>query len=694
MEKTKKVLIIDDSKLNRMILSNMLKGEFGILEAENGMQAITAMRQHGSEIALVLLDIVMPKMDGLEVLTIMNKYHWIEDIPVIMITSETASSYIKRAFELGVTDFINRPFDPQIVHQRVANTIMLYAKQKKLIGLLADQLYEKERNSELMITILSHIVEFRNGESGTHVRNIHVITELLLKQLVQKTDKYNLAPADIAIISTASALHDVGKIMIPEEVLNKPGKFTDEEFAIMKKHSEVGARMLRDIPFDQDTPLLKVAYGICRWHHERYDGRGYPDGLKGEEIPIGAQIVALADVYDALTSKRVYKDAFSHEKAIQMILNGECGAFNPVLLECLTDIQDSLRTKIKEAPADRGNIQKLRQLAEEMLRYDGISISERILRMLECEREKVKFLSSVSSDIVFEYTDDPPMLSFSEYGAHRFGLSRTIIYPLHNEKLLDCFGKENLQYLLNLFRKTTPEHPQIQYSFKINLNDERQWVQMTGRAVWSAEATPQFIGGIGRFASTAMSKNDREIQAIDLNRMEIHDNLTGLPNRAYAEKRVKDALLANPQGKYVMMICDIDAFKSANGRFGRNFGDKMLQYVANRLQHSVRSSSDIIARIGGDEFLIFLEYHDVEDMESVINRIFKMLSGTFANCDLSICIGVVKTDTVGYDHRILFRCADQALCASKEKGRGQIRFFNSSMRNLESVISVIDNESR
>ena len=208
---------------------------------------------------------------------------------------------------MGVTDYISRPFDALVVHRRVVNTIMLYAKQKKLVGMVADQIYEKEKSNRLLISILSHIVEFRNGESGLHVLHIQNITQLLLRQLMQMTDQYHLSSEDISLISTAAALHDIGKIAIPSEILNKPGRLTAEEFEIMKTHSTIGASMLEQLPLREEEPLVKIAYQICRWHHERYDGCGYPDKLQGEEIPIAAQIVALADVYDALTSERVYK---------------------------------------------------------------------------------------------------------------------------------------------------------------------------------------------------------------------------------------------------------------------------------------------------------------------------------------------------------------------------------------------------
>ena len=343
------ILIVDDSEINREILKEILKEDYRILEAANGEECLEQLERSGTGISLVLLDIVMPEMDGFEVLAAMNQNHWIEDIPVIMISSEDSDSYIRRAYEMGVSDYISRPFDAKIVYQRVLNMIKLYAKQRRLIHLVTRQIYEKERNNRMLIGILSQIVEFRNGESGLHVIHINLITQLLLEQLVKKTGKYQLSWEDRLLIATASALHDIGKIGIDEKILNKPGKLTKEEFEIMKTHTLIGAQMLDNLDMYRNEKLLKFAYEICRWHHERYDGKGYPDGLVGEEIPISAQVVSLADVYDALVSERVYKKAFSHEKALEMIQNGECGTFNPLLLQCMTEVQDKLKTMMEVA---------------------------------------------------------------------------------------------------------------------------------------------------------------------------------------------------------------------------------------------------------------------------------------------------------------------------------------------------------
>lgn len=361
------ILIVDDSEMSRAILSEMLHRDFDILEAENGKECLDILQQYGMGISLVLLDIVMPVVDGFEVLDVMVHNHWIEDIPVIMISSEDSEPYIRRAYELGVSDYINRPFDAKVVYQRVYNTIKLYAKQRRLVTLVTDQIYEKEKNNQMMISILSQIVEFRNGESGLHVLHINVLSELLLERLVQKTDRYQISAQERSLITTASALHDIGKIGIDDKILNKPGRLTKEEFEIMKKHTLIGESMLESMGIYQNEELVKLARQICRWHHERYDGKGYPDGLMGEEIPIAVQVVSLADVYDALVSERVYKKAYSHEEAIHMILNGECGQFNPLLLSCLQDIEERIDEEFKKVAERMGKVSRDEKLHDRIM---------------------------------------------------------------------------------------------------------------------------------------------------------------------------------------------------------------------------------------------------------------------------------------------------------------------------------------
>lgn len=347
LQNKSQILLVDDSAMNRMMLTEILRDSYHVLEAENGRECMEKLQAEAGNIALVLLDINMPVMDGFEVLKAMNANHTIEDIPVIMISSEDSDATIRRSYELGASDYVNRPFDARIVYRRVTNTIKLYAKQRRLVQMVSEQIRARENNTDMLVGVLSHIVEFRNGESGAHVRHIRIITELLLRRLLESS-RSSITAEQQDMIPLASALHDIGKIGIDEKILNKPGRLTPEEFEVMKTHSMLGAQMLHDLDNFAEQPLLQTAYEIARWHHERWDGRGYPDGLKGDEIPISAQLVSLADVYDALTSERCYKKAFSHEKAVQMILNGECGAFNPLLLQCLTDIQADLKEELQQ----------------------------------------------------------------------------------------------------------------------------------------------------------------------------------------------------------------------------------------------------------------------------------------------------------------------------------------------------------
>lgn len=336
------LLVVDDSEMNRVILSEMLKDQYEILEADCGEAGIACLEQHGGGISIVLLDIVMPGADGFDVLSYMSRNGWIDDIPVIMISSDDSDDSVLRAYELGASDYISRPFDKRIVRQRVSNIMRLYIKQRRLSTMLAQQFYERERESRMLVDIMGGAMELRNGESGPHVRHVRKLTEMMLEHLMRKTDRYHITSSDRSTIAAASTLHDLGKLSIPDSILNKPGRLTPEEFEIMKTHTTIGADMLEGMVQYRDSALVRVARDICRWHHERYDGSGYPDGLKGEAIPISAQVVSLVDVYDALTSDRVYKKAFPHEKAMHMILNGDCGAFNPLLIDCLIDLQDRI----------------------------------------------------------------------------------------------------------------------------------------------------------------------------------------------------------------------------------------------------------------------------------------------------------------------------------------------------------------
>ena len=494
-----KILIADDSEMNRELLAAILEEEYDIIQVNDGVQAVDCLQRQAEEISLLLLDIVMPHMDGFEVLSYMNKEHWIDAIPVVIISSENSPIYIKRGYDLGATDFIGKPFDANMVLRRSANAILLGAKQRRMTSIVSNQIYEREKSSKLMINILSHIVEFRNGESGLHVLHIQTITEMLLRQLVQKeNNRYALSKEQIRMITTASALHDIGKISIPDEILNKPGRLTAEEFAVIKGHSMAGANMLSELPLDQkEEPLVKTAYEICRWHHERYDGGGYPDGLKGEEIPVSAQVVALADVYDALTSERCYKDAYSHEKAIEMILAGQCGAFNPLMLECLLDISSSLKKKMGYKSKERYEQTDLSDIASRFHDFEMDS-SEKIVQQLEFERMRYNFLAEGSRNIVFTYTISPPLLTFNQAGCKRSGITEPSFSPLQSGVLKDLVEEQSLKRLIRKITQATRETPDVTSNLFLTDGKNPCHYRCKCRVIWTDGAEKGYTGVAGK----------------------------------------------------------------------------------------------------------------------------------------------------------------------------------------------------
>lgn len=386
-----------------------------------------------------------------------------------------------------------------MVLRRSANAILLGAKQRRMTSIVSNQIYEREKSSKLMINILSHIVEFRNGESGLHVLHIQTITEMLLRQLVQKeNNRYALSKEQIRMITTASALHDIGKISIPDEILNKPGRLTAEEFAVIKGHSMAGANMLSELPLDQkEEPLVKTAYEICRWHHERYDGGGYPDGLKGEEIPVSAQVVALADVYDALTSERCYKDAYSHEKAIEMILAGQCGAFNPLMLECLLDISSSLKKKMGYKSKERYEQTDLSDIASRFHDFEMDS-SEKIVQQLEFERMRYNFLAEGSRNIVFTYTISPPLLTFNQAGCKRSGITEPSFSPLQSGVLKDLVEEQSLKRLIRKITQATRETPDVVSNLLLTDGKNPCHYRCQCRVIWTDGAEKGYTGIVGK----------------------------------------------------------------------------------------------------------------------------------------------------------------------------------------------------
>ena len=495
MNKRQKILIVDDAKFNRDILKEFLGETYDYLEAENGNQAVQIMEENPG-IDLMLLDINMPQMDGFEVLKWMKLSQCIEETPVIMISSEESVETMRKAYEMGITDYITRPFDSVIVKKRVQNTLGLYANQKRLINVVVDQVYEKEENNNIMIRILSNVLGSRNSESSKHILHIRTATEMMLRQLVKTTDAYHLTETDIAIITTASSLHDIGKIRIPEEILNKPGRLTDEEFKIMKTHSEIGASMIQDMHFLQDHPLVHTAWEICRWHHERWDGKGYPDGLKGEEIPISAQVVSIADVYDALTSERCYKKAFDHDTAIKMILDGQCGQFNPILLKCLEELSLQFSKMLSKEMDSNKYYYEAQRLSNEILSEKSLPNKNYSQNVVKIMQEKIDFFKSYSGKNSIEYNAISGQLIIIN--------EEQQILCQRDDPKFDIFNvfevsMEDVQHIRFLLKQTSVQNNEISLQIKAKAENDNQMYHLKLHTLWSPLKKDGYIGIVGYF---------------------------------------------------------------------------------------------------------------------------------------------------------------------------------------------------
>lgn len=348
-----KVLVVDDVELNRDLLEEMLKDEYDVIKAEDGEMALKLIWEHQEEIAVILLDLIMPKVDGYTVLEKIKSNNFMDKIPVLIISGESSVETETQCFDYGISDFIKKPFDNRLVKKRVKNIVDLFAyknnleekvaeqtqtlrKQYKILHMQAEELHQ---NKAKIIEILGTVVEYRNLESGEHINRVKGFTRIMAEKMMEKYPEYGLTPRVVEIISSAAALHDIGKIAIPDNILLKPGRLTPEEFDCMKTHTTKGCEILESIEGAWDEEYGKVSYEICRYHHERYDGKGYPDALKEDEIPISAQLVSVADVYDALVTERVYKHAIPKDEAFQMILDGKCGLFSPKLMDCFKDVR-------------------------------------------------------------------------------------------------------------------------------------------------------------------------------------------------------------------------------------------------------------------------------------------------------------------------------------------------------------------
>nr|WP_294511535.1 diguanylate cyclase [uncultured Bilophila sp.] len=693
MEK-RKILVVDDVELNRAILAELFHDAYEVLEAENGLQALELLEEHHEDVLVVLLDVIMPVMDGFEMLRNMALRQWRERIPVVLITSENSDDALLRGYELGVSDIINKPFNPNIVKRRVANTVELYLHKRDLEALVLKQVETLDRQAqklnrinEFIIDTLSTVVEFRSCESGKHIRRVREVTRLLLESLSARFPEYALAPGVIEKIASAASMHDIGKIAIPDAVLNKPGKLTPEEFEIMKTHSLKGCAFLQSINEGQEEEYYRYCYDICRSHHERWDGSGYPDGLAGNSIPIWAQVVSLADVYDALTSERVYKSAYTHAQAVSMIVNGECGVFNPKLMTSFLSIASQLEHGATEPPARTGRIPGP---VEPAVPKDALSA--RTLWLLELEREKYRVLSELSGDIIFNYDAKSDTLESSEKSYEAFG--RDISIPRARRAILrsDLIHRDDRRTVLASLAAITPKRPRCRMELRIKTaSGAYEWFEVYVNGLWDAESGIGRLGYLGKLTNI----NERKAEANRWREQANTDPLTGLANRKRIEESVAEALSSGEEGAAFLFI-DVDDFKIVNDTLGHMFGDEVLRYIAGEIRRRVRAT-DIVGRVGGDEFIVFLR--NIRSVETVSRKAgeicaaFKSRYGeALPHGGVSCSVGIALYPKDGSRYGELMDRADQALYAAKEEGKNRFAFYDAAFGSAKfpSVLSEVE----
>ena len=618
-----KILIVDDDLSNRMTLKELLGEQYDYVEASNGREAIAKIKKYQNSIDLVLLDLIMPIMDGFDTLEVIKENGWLEYLPVVVVSANDDSRFMEMAFELGAVEFIKRPYDASIVRRRINNTLVLYQKQKKLVNIVEEQIYENESYSKQMIDILGHIVEFRNGESKLHVHHVQLLTHVLLSHLQEITNKYKLSENDIMLISNASSLHDIGKISIDEKILNKPGKLTDEEFEIVKTHSAVGASMIENLAAynsEGKNSILYYSYQICRWHHERWDGKGYPDGLKGNEIPISAQVVALADVYDALTSERCYKKAFSHKTAIKMICDGECGSFNPLLIRCLVECEDYICSAI------HGNFAKLNE-ENVVIKFTHEKLSEKLNRsddkeffLVKQAQSKRRFFIDGIKELQFEYDEESKAVSLSSYAADFLGCESLVIDKINGANLI---GKSNLKKIEKLTASTTPENAFAQSKLHLSNGGKKYVCDVRIMSLWSDDKEPKLTGCVGRIIPNN-EFDDSTLSITDDCNYDDYDNFVKEVSKVFDVVRLVDPerteVVDNDELNEVVSNSEKDNSLKCYEFWGKN---KRCQNCISYKAFTDKCVHSKLEFVGDDAYQVFSKYVNINGKPRVVEMVYK-----------------------------------------------------------------------
>lgn len=673
------LLIVDDIAHNRAILREIFRDQFAALEAENAPDALKLIEKNRAHIALILIALDLPGVDGFQLLREMHAHGFLPGMPVLMIASGISPEKAAAAIRLGVSDFVEQPFNAEIVRRRAQRLVDSERHRASVEDLVESRTQEIRRANRYAIEALSTIVEFRSGETAQHTRRISMVTRLLCQALAQHYMEFGLTETVIDDIVCASALHDVGMIAVPESILSKPGRLSNEEFEIMKRHTIYGEQVIERISATGGERFFAYCRDICLCHHERWDGNGYPRGIAGDAIPLWAQIVALADVYEALTSERVYKPPFTHDQALEMIRDGDCGAFNPILLSTLDLIKDRVRSAITELAYD-GDFMPGEPS------YDSLEhLPSRTLKLLEHEREQYKTYASLSGEVLIDYDRENDTLSFSGRFSDHFDGETTIRNAMSSGGALNRYlypgDRETLDAAITNASRANPT-----LKMDVRLLTKRgwyEWYEAVIRTLWTGEGDGTFVRALGKL--TNIDQAVRE--TCRLREQATRDILTGLLNRVETERCIKQRLLESEDVGSALLYIDIDDFKEFNDTRGHGFGDDILRKMGQVIRANIRET-DIAGRIGGDEFIVYLDrvrseeaiIGNVERLISVIRQGFSIRS---ENAPVSVSVGIARFPLDGSRYEALLEKADQAMYAAKYGGKGSYAFFSPSLTENE-----------
>ncbi len=664
------LLIVDDVEHNRAILRDMFRERFDSLEAGDAPEALNLFERNKERIALVFLDINLPGTDGFQMLREMHARGYLPGVPVMMIASGLSPEKAAAALRLGVSDFVEQPFNAEIVKRRALRLAECERERVSVEALVEARTHEIRRANRYAIEALSTIVEFRSGETAQHTRRISLATRFLCQALSKHYVDYNLTDTMIDDIVCASALHDVGMIAVPESILNKPGRLSDEEFEIMKRHTLYGAQVIERISATGGERFFAYCRDICLGHHERWDGNGYPGGIAGDEIPIWAQIVALADVYEALTSERVYKPPFTHEQALGMIEAGDCGAFSPKLLATLNLIEARLKSALDEmaqyGDSAQGDVPD--EPAEQL--------SPRALKLLEHEREQYKTYASLSGEVLIDFDCEKDALTFSGRFSDHFDGETVVEAALRGEGVSRYLYPGDRETLESAIRAASAEAPTIKIDLRLlTKRGWYEWYEAVIRTLWSVETPYRCTRALGKL--TNIDQAVRE--TCRLREQATRDVLTGLLNRVETERCIKQRLMEGDEVAGALLYIDIDDFKEINDSRGHGYGDDVLRKIGQAVHANIRET-DIAGRIGGDEFVVYLDrvrsdegiIGNVERLISVMRQGFSIRS---ERMPVSVSVGVARFPQDGSRYETLLEKADQAMYSAKYSGKGSYVFY-------------------